>query len=332
MPKKEKGIAIVNVRLVKDSYLYSDTKIETPKDVIRIVKEEFKNYDREVFAIINLKTSNEPINVNICNIGTLNAMLISPREIFKSAILSNAASFIGVHNHPSGNLKPSAEDKMITEKLINCGKLLGINMLDHIIVGGGSGELYSFRENGIFGNLQAEFSEFNNNVVMEGRNSEVSYSIGNGKNESICVRKETTIINNSENMEVKKMEKSRVYLNVHNNFAKLGLESKSRDGRTFNVITLPIGSIVDGKDLSGGRIYPIDGYVYPNKFNPNLTTVQFKPEQEVQVNFRSGENARVKASDLCKAVDTANKSYLSQKKDMEKVKVAEKNKEAEKEL
>ena len=98
---------------------------------------------------MNLKTNGQIINLNICSMGTLNASLVSPREVFKSSILSNAASFIAVHNHPSGSTTPSYEDIETTKRLKACGDLLDIRMLDHIIVAAESGDTFSFRENGL---------------------------------------------------------------------------------------------------------------------------------------------------------------------------------------
>ena len=94
---KENSIDVVNVRLVKEPSIYAADPIKTPEDVLNVVANELKQYDREVFAIINLKTSGQIINLNICSVGTLNSSLISPREVFKSAILSNAAAFIAIH-------------------------------------------------------------------------------------------------------------------------------------------------------------------------------------------------------------------------------------------
>ena len=84
----------------------------------------------------------------------LNASMVSPREVFKSSILSNACSFIAVHNHPSGSRSPSEEDRAVTEKLMDCGRLLDIPLLDHIIVAGETGELYSFRQEGLMDQIR----------------------------------------------------------------------------------------------------------------------------------------------------------------------------------
>ena len=151
---KDKELKVVNIRLVKEPSLYSDTSISSPRDVINLVAKELATYDREVFAVLNLKSNGQVINMNVCSVGTLNASMVSPREVFKSSILSNAASFIAIHNHPSGNGEPSAEDKEVTDRLMRCGKLLDIKMLDHIIVAGETGKMTSFRTEGLLDDME----------------------------------------------------------------------------------------------------------------------------------------------------------------------------------
>ena len=146
--KSPDEIRVVSIRMVREPSLYSDTKVTCPEDAVRAIARELAEYDREVFAVLNLKKNGQIINFNICSIGTLDASMVSPREVFKSSILSNAASFIGIHNHPSGSTEPSREDRDVTRRLIKCGELLDIRMLDHIIVAGGTGQIYSFMENG----------------------------------------------------------------------------------------------------------------------------------------------------------------------------------------
>ena len=135
---------VVNIRLVNEPSWYSKEPLDNPDKIARFMSEELRSFDREVFCILNLTTDAKVINMNIVSMGTLNASLVSAREVFKSSILSNAASIIAVHNHPSGNLYPSQNDMLITNKLMQAGELLGIELLDHIIVGGGKGEYYSF--------------------------------------------------------------------------------------------------------------------------------------------------------------------------------------------
>lgn len=156
MPKKnENEIKVVNVRLVKEPSLYSTKEVTSPEAVMEVVASELKNYDREVFAILNLKTNGKLINLHICSIGTLDATMVNPREAFKAIILSNAASFICVHNHPSGNCEPSQDDIAVTERMVKCGELMGIKMLDHIIIAAETGEQASFLRKGLLDGMRS---------------------------------------------------------------------------------------------------------------------------------------------------------------------------------
>lgn len=137
-------LEVVNIRLVNEPSWYSSESLDNPDKIAEFMSKELKSYDREVFCVLNLTTDAKVINMNIVSMGTINASLVSAREVFKSSILSNAAAIIAVHNHPSGNLYPSQNDMLITNKLMQAGELLGIELLDHIIVGGGKGEYYSF--------------------------------------------------------------------------------------------------------------------------------------------------------------------------------------------
>lgn len=107
-------------------------RISSPEDVFKIVKSKIKNYKKEHFYILALNTKNSIV----CEIsvGTLNASLVHPREVFAEAIKNRANSIILVHNHPSGDLTPSEDDIKITKKLVEGGKILGIEVLDHIII------------------------------------------------------------------------------------------------------------------------------------------------------------------------------------------------------
>lgn len=145
-------LEVVNVRLVKEPSIYSEKILDSPEAVVELMAKELAQYDREVMCILNLKTNSQVINMNIASIGTINATLTCPREIFKSSILSNASSIIAIHNHPSGSVKPSKEDKLVTRRLRECGNLLGIELLDHIIIGGTSGKMFSFREEQLLDN------------------------------------------------------------------------------------------------------------------------------------------------------------------------------------
>ena len=147
----------VSIRLVKEPPLYSSDPIRTPDDAIRLMDEVLKGYDREVFCIVNFRTDMTPINMNIVSMGTLDASIIHPREVLKSTVLSNAASVMTFHNHPSGNIKPSLPDIETTDRLQQLYKLAGIGFLDHIIIGSG-GRYYSFRENLIMPTSENRFA------------------------------------------------------------------------------------------------------------------------------------------------------------------------------
>ena len=88
--------------------------------------------DREYFVVVCLDTKNQPTAINICHIGSLNASIVHPRECFKPAILSNAASILVGHNHPSGKSAEIREDVEVTKRLVEAGKIIGIDVLDHI--------------------------------------------------------------------------------------------------------------------------------------------------------------------------------------------------------
>ena len=158
-PNDEK-IEVVNIRMVKEPSLYSTEKIRSPEDALRVIADELATYDREVFAVLNLKTNGQPINLNICSVGTLDASLVSPREVLKACILSNCAGFIALHVHPSGNTSPSQEDKDVTKRLLSASDLIGVKMLDHIIVAGGTGDMYSFRSDGLLDQLRPKTREW----------------------------------------------------------------------------------------------------------------------------------------------------------------------------
>lgn len=110
--------------------------IRCPEDVVQLVREEMRFLDRENFRMLCLNTKNQVISNELVSVGSLNASLVHPREVFKVAITRSAAALILVHNHPSGDPHPSAEDLEVTRRLVQAGQLLGIEVLDHLIIGG----------------------------------------------------------------------------------------------------------------------------------------------------------------------------------------------------
>ncbi len=111
--------------------------VSSPADVERILRGRIANLDRENFVAMLLNTKNEVIETPTISVGTLSASLVHPREVFKPAIRASAASVILAHNHPSGNVEPSWEDREVTKRLARAAELLGIELLDHVIVGDG---------------------------------------------------------------------------------------------------------------------------------------------------------------------------------------------------
>lgn len=120
-------------------------KISDPSDAFVFLK-RYGNKRQEHFLLATINAGNEMIKIHIVSIGLLNRTLIHPREVFHRAIVDNAHSIILAHNHPSGDLKPSREDREATQRLVNAGKLMGIEVLDHLIIGRKG--FYSFRESG----------------------------------------------------------------------------------------------------------------------------------------------------------------------------------------
>ncbi len=120
-------------------------KIKNPWDIYKYYMESLRYQYKEIFKVVLLNTKNEIIKDMDISIGTLNSSLVHPREVFREAIRRSSNKIILVHNHPSGNAEPSKEDKNITIRLKECGELIGIEVIDHIIIG--DGVYFSFKEN-----------------------------------------------------------------------------------------------------------------------------------------------------------------------------------------
>ncbi|MCK8060667.1 MULTISPECIES: DNA repair protein RadC [unclassified Fusibacter] len=127
------------------SKIKSDLKFTSPEDVFNYVHKELKFEDREHFLVIGLNTKNNIIGRHVVSVGTLNQTLVHPREVFNWAIKKSAASVVLAHNHPSGHVEPSREDVLLTERMVEAGKIVGIKVVDHIIVG--NNEYYSLKAN-----------------------------------------------------------------------------------------------------------------------------------------------------------------------------------------
>lgn len=139
-------IDIVRVKLDTEKSIYSDENIDSPEKMVSVVGSEIKELANECVFLANLNTKNQIINMSVISQGLINQSLLHPREVFNKAILSNASGVILFHNHPTGDITPSKQDKDITEKIAFSGELLGIKLLDHIIVGAGNSEYFSFAQ------------------------------------------------------------------------------------------------------------------------------------------------------------------------------------------
>lgn len=121
-------------------------KINSPEDVYRLIYPRMREQKKECFIELCLDTKNQIIKEDTISVGSLNANIVHPREVFKTALSESAAHIIVVHNHPSGDPAPSKEDIEITKKLVETGKIMGIDVLDHVIIG--DGRHFSMKEAG----------------------------------------------------------------------------------------------------------------------------------------------------------------------------------------
>lgn len=117
--------------------MYAARRITGPESVVDLTKKFLEDADREIFLVICLNTKLEPTAIHTVAMGTLNNINIHPREVFKAAILANSDRIILVHNHPSGDPQASENDIEVTKRLTEAGKIIGIEVLDHIIIGNG---------------------------------------------------------------------------------------------------------------------------------------------------------------------------------------------------
>lgn len=135
-----KSVPRYEVRLVRnESQAYQARKIGGSDDAValcvELVRSVLDNATAEKFLVVSLDTQLRPIGVHVVTQGVLDASLVHPREVFQHALLTNASSLLLCHNHPSGDLTPSREDKTTTKRLRDAGDILGVKIIDHIIVG-----------------------------------------------------------------------------------------------------------------------------------------------------------------------------------------------------
>lgn len=140
----EKYVPLVRLSMIKEKEVpYTAEIINEPEKVAELAGTILKDADREYLLVLSVDSKGRPLAVEIVSIGTVNATLAEAREIFKHAILTGAVGIIIVHNHISGDCTPSKEDEEMTRRISEAGKLLGIPVRDHVIIGDG---YFSFHE------------------------------------------------------------------------------------------------------------------------------------------------------------------------------------------
>jgi DNA repair protein RadC len=146
-PKLRLPVPVFSLRLVRERDHLTDA-VTDPSDAARLCAELLDGYDREVFLVVALSTANRVIGAHVAHIGTVDASIASPREVFKFSLLVNARSVICAHNHPSGNLEPSSADIQVSKQLQTAGEALGVRLLDSLVIGFG-GRYTSLSERGL---------------------------------------------------------------------------------------------------------------------------------------------------------------------------------------
>lgn len=147
-------VSLLSLKVIKekDEKYNLEQRVTRPEVAHDVAIKVLEMHERpeEIMALITLDTKNKITGVFVVSTGTINASLVHPREIFKRAMLQNAASIILMHNHPSGDPDPSVEDIEITRRLVEAGNIIGISILDHVIIGD-EYNFYSMAENSVGG-------------------------------------------------------------------------------------------------------------------------------------------------------------------------------------
>ena len=142
-------IPLHTISLVRERTINCEDKTITQSDrAAKVFRAIIGATDREQFVLLCLDAKNRIIGANVVSVGSLSLSIVHPREAFKAAILQNAAAVIFGHNHPSGDPDPSPEDKMLTRRLVQSGEIPGIRVLDHVVIGDGTDQYYSFMDEG----------------------------------------------------------------------------------------------------------------------------------------------------------------------------------------
>ena len=144
---REHRVPIYRVSLVREGEIQYSPVFRNSREVADAARKFMgSDLDREQFGVFLLDTRNRLIGFNVVSVGTLSSSLVHPREAFKSAVLANSSAVLFTHNHPSGVPSPSREDDELTRRLCEAGKILGLRVLDHVIIGDGTEEYYSYAD------------------------------------------------------------------------------------------------------------------------------------------------------------------------------------------
>ena len=147
-PEPRKRVSVIRTQMVKErTMLYGTRRFKTSAEAADAVQEIYKYADREMVVVMALDSKQAPLSIEIVSVGSINASIIDMRSVFKNAILSNAANIICFHNHPSGVCDASQDDIAATNRMVEVGRLLGIRLIDHIILGD-DGAYLSLKEEG----------------------------------------------------------------------------------------------------------------------------------------------------------------------------------------
>lgn len=142
-------VPVVKIQMVRERTMpYEESAlISSPDEAVQLIRAYLGDADREHFVVLMLSTKHRVNAIHTVSVGSINATIVHPREVLKVAILSNAAAIVVGHNHPSGDPKPSEEDLSITERLLQACRIMGIELLDHVVLG--ENRHISFRESGL---------------------------------------------------------------------------------------------------------------------------------------------------------------------------------------
>jgi DNA repair protein RadC len=147
--KVKKEIAVVKLKMVKDSSVpYGGHSLADSANVAKLFRSFIDDSDREILAVCATDCRLHPVMIQSVGVGDVNACAFSAANVFKAAIIANATSIFLAHNHPSGDVEPSDGDREATKRIKEAGKILGIELLDHVIIGNNTDEFYSFRDHG----------------------------------------------------------------------------------------------------------------------------------------------------------------------------------------